>query len=301
MPNSRHGENINDPKQLGVVLDLRGQFPVSSSNAFLVYGLLDPWTGELRYIGQTTMGMKRPHQHATPYYLRIEGNSWKANWIRKLLRDGEKPIVVILDESCTSAEMVAAREVALIAEYRAKGARLTNQSEGGIGPVGLKRSRESVERGAAKRRGAKRTLEQRLRMMEGQAARGKTAADIEHARAMGSAWKGKKRDPESVARSAAARRGVKRTPEQIARIKAGAAAGRAAAGPTSEETRAKMSAAHVGKPKPAGFAELQSQLRKGEWAKRTPEERQAIAAKAQETRRRNKAEAASGPDNPKEG
>jgi len=48
-----------------------------------IYGLIDPRTREVRYIGKSARGMQRPLEHSKPCYLRRD-RTHKANWIREL-------------------------------------------------------------------------------------------------------------------------------------------------------------------------------------------------------------------------
>ena len=67
---------------------------------FLVYGLLDPCTGELRYVGKSARGMLRPKEHFKPN-ARI-GHTHIAHWLAKLWRDSAQlPSILILKE-CAS-------------------------------------------------------------------------------------------------------------------------------------------------------------------------------------------------------
>lgn len=72
---------------------------------------------------------------------------------------------------------------------------------------------------------------------------------------------GRKKTPESIAKTRAAHLGVKRSPEVCARHRE-AARKRKKRGPHSEETRAKISASHKGlKPSPEALARMRSAIR----------------------------------------
>lgn len=104
-----------------------------------IYGLIDPRTGEVRYIGQTGKGLYRPKRHGTAAALRKD-NTYRGKWIRKLAAEGVTYEVVIL-EVCTP-ETVHARERDWIAWGRHLGWRLTNLTDGGEGTAGLHLSEE---------------------------------------------------------------------------------------------------------------------------------------------------------------
>lgn len=61
---------------------------------FLIYGLLDPRTGLLRYIGKSTCGLRRPRMHRS--VPKKEGKH-KTNWLLQLQREGLEPEIVVLE------------------------------------------------------------------------------------------------------------------------------------------------------------------------------------------------------------
>lgn len=99
-----------------------------------IYALLCP-LGNIRYIGKTNDPAKRLRRHISraKYH---ETKSHAANWIRSLLRAGEKPELRILEELDDRADWVS-REIALIEEHRKAGHDLTNATAGGEGVCGL--------------------------------------------------------------------------------------------------------------------------------------------------------------------
>lgn len=114
------------------------------SSKFLIYGLVDPRTQELRYVGKSTKGLLRPRQHMTPAFLRRD-TGHKGNWIRQLQAEGLKPEIEVL-ETHESAEALPDAEQHFIAYFRSLGCRLTNHTDGGEGCVGRRLSAESVAR-----------------------------------------------------------------------------------------------------------------------------------------------------------
>ena len=92
-----------------------------------IYGLADPETGEVRYIGKAASPKRRYAGHLretrrkTPLYC----------WIASLTKRGLKPSLVILIEA--SADW-RADEKRLIAEARSRGERLLNVADGGDQP-----------------------------------------------------------------------------------------------------------------------------------------------------------------------
>lgn len=98
---------------------------------FIIYGLFDPRDGgELRYIGRSTSGLRRPNSHCTPGSLRKDGFSHKGNWIRQLLALDLKPEVVVL-EVFPNSDPLSEMERQAIELYRSMGFRLVNATDGG--------------------------------------------------------------------------------------------------------------------------------------------------------------------------
>lgn len=63
----------------------------------IIYGLVDPDTDELRYIGKTTCEpSRRLHLHLSE--ARRQCATPKTQWIRALLREGKRPVVVALQQ-----------------------------------------------------------------------------------------------------------------------------------------------------------------------------------------------------------
>lgn len=117
----------------------------------LIYGLFDPRIekhtipNEVRYIGKSVAMRARMTDHIRES---IEGvETYKCCWIRSLLKEGIKPKYIVL-EKCENNWRE--REIALIKEYKEKGHRLTNATEGGEGLLGYKFSKECVLKRAEK-------------------------------------------------------------------------------------------------------------------------------------------------------
>ena len=138
------------------------------NSKIIVYGLLDPQTKHLKYIGRSSSGLERPKKHIwnmneqkTRYsHLRIY------RWINSLKEIGEKPFIIVLEE-CTDEKSVAEAEKKWIKNARLAGYDLTNLSDGGEGNCGhksiwkgTKKDPEKVELHAQKMRGRKRSQEQ---------------------------------------------------------------------------------------------------------------------------------------------
>lgn len=99
----------------------------------IVYGLVDPQTKQLRYIGKSQRGISRPKQHSMPTYLKA--STHKNNWIRSLLAKELKPEIVII-QSFDDNDILSQAEIHWIAYFKAMGCPLTNQCRGGEGFTG---------------------------------------------------------------------------------------------------------------------------------------------------------------------
>lgn len=107
---------------------------------FLIYGLVDPRNGHLRYIGRSSSGLTRPRGHKCPSNLSREIGH-KANWIRQLLAQGLSYDIVVIEEFDSQSELDTAEEF-WIAYFASIGCDLTNKAKGGQGPKGYRQSPE---------------------------------------------------------------------------------------------------------------------------------------------------------------
>lgn len=108
----------------------------------IIYGLADPETGEIRYIGKSTSALNRPKQHLSPYFLKK--SDYKNNWIKTVLVRGLRPTIEILDWT-DDPSALNEMEIRYIAQFRSAGARLTNLTDGGDGTVGHRWTDEEVK------------------------------------------------------------------------------------------------------------------------------------------------------------
>lgn len=115
---------------------------------FLIYGLADPMSDEVRYIGKSCSGLKRPKAHVAR--AARSANTHAARWVRQVLARGQRPTVRVLDVADCAADLEAI-ERGWIAQARECGWRLTNITAGGTGGrggwnKGLKHRPETVEK-----------------------------------------------------------------------------------------------------------------------------------------------------------
>jgi hypothetical protein len=94
-----------------------------------IYGLVDPRTGELRYVGISKVSAnRRLKRHIKAAR---NGSTLPVHiWLRKLIALGVVPMAALIEEAGTRQ-----REVFWIAHYRAAGAHLLNCTRGGDGLV----------------------------------------------------------------------------------------------------------------------------------------------------------------------
>lgn len=193
------------------------------TSQFLIYGLVDPRTDEIRYIGKSCNGLTRPKAHGLPSCLKKDCGH-KGNWIRQLQSEGLEYRIAILEES-TRAIDLADLESYWIAQGKGIRWRLTNLTAGGEGIPGFKHTPKSIALMKLKAKGRTPSIKAR------------TAASL--------ALKGRARDRDAVEKTASALRGRERPRDVVERI-AAKNRGRVAPNrgiPHSPETREKISRA----------------------------------------------------------
>jgi hypothetical protein len=166
-----------------------------------IYGLTDPTSGELRYVGQTRQSLRR----------RLSGHlrgpkgphaSLPVNrWIAKLQAASQEPQIVALQAGVHLADLDKA-ERSQIAEARAAGDRLLNLCPGGSASLGTwSLPLEAIRRSAEAKRGKPRSPETREKLAA--ANRGKKAAPETCAK-RSAIFKGRRQSPEWIAKRVAA-------------------------------------------------------------------------------------------------
>ena len=107
-----------------------------------IYGLYDPFTGELRYIGKTNNLNRRLWFHVRN--AEKGQRTYKASWIRSLLKYGERPIIDVIKE--TTEGNWQKDEQDCIAQSVEEGTRLTNLTKGGDGLIDYHHSEETKKK-----------------------------------------------------------------------------------------------------------------------------------------------------------
>lgn len=189
-----------------------------SNQTTYIYGLFDPCTRELRYVGKTVKPVRmRTYAHISR--ARHGEKTHRSAWIRKLLSGGLVPEFDVIEIVLPGCDWEGA-ESFWIAYYRAIGANLTNQTAGGEGTVGYSP-----------------TTETRIKL--GNSTRGKPKT-AEHRAKIARAHTGMKRSDEVRAKISAARRNMSDDTRLKLRL--------ASLGKThSEEARKKLSIAGKGR------------------------------------------------------
>lgn len=133
----------------------------------LIYVLLDPLTGEIRYVGFTSRTLKaRLKQHLA----KKKGKySHRIAWVKYLVRRGLQPVMQQLQEVPDSEWRAAERY--WVSYFRSIGCPLTNATDGGDGTIGYKHSDESKEKMRIARMGKTASKETREKMSASQKAK----------------------------------------------------------------------------------------------------------------------------------
>lgn len=131
---------------------------MKSPRRYLIYTLSHPETGEVRYVGKTTIGLKnrlKGHRANARRQLKLGQKSYIANWINSL---PSSPIIEELEELVDEAALSEA-EVFWIENFRWLGFRLVNITAGGVSrPAGSKASEETKRKISLSLLGHKRLL-----------------------------------------------------------------------------------------------------------------------------------------------
>lgn len=122
-----------------------------------IYGLVDPFTYQIRYIGKSKNPINRYKKHLYPYYLKAE--TYKNRWIRGCLKRGEKPILLIICGINDKIYNINELEKFFIGIFKQiDGNRLTNGTAGGDGGAtmtGKKMPKTAIQKTIEKQKGRK--------------------------------------------------------------------------------------------------------------------------------------------------
>ena len=139
------------------------------TSKFLIYALSDPRTGEIRYVGKSSNGLKRARTHEYPSCLGRERTKCR-NWIVSLHALDLKPLIEVVEEHVDHNRLIEA-ECFWISQFKALGFNLTNHTDGGEGCLGRKMSSEVKEKLRSINLGSTRTESARLKISDAQRGR----------------------------------------------------------------------------------------------------------------------------------
>lgn len=246
-----------------------------------VYGLVDPRTKLVFYVGESSVGMQRPKRHATEL-----SDSDKSSVIRELQSLGQNYAIVILEvvdvqraphpnpcwtNAARNPTWLHEAERWWISLGRAFGWPLTNITEGGQGTRGRKYVVSEKTKALLREKNPMRNPEIRARMAATKRAQAELLTADDRRRISERLHRGL--GPEARAKAAAKNRGRKMGEEQRARMRAGAAGRR-----MSEAGREKIRFARTGKkygPR-SDAARTRIALAVTEWHQRRADERREL-------------------------
>lgn len=110
---------------------------------YKIYTLSCPKTNVVRYVGRTTDKLK--YRLSKHIYDRKKHKNHRCHWINKIYSEGLKPIIELID-SCDTYETCIQLEIYWIAQFKAWGFELVNETKGGEGSHGYKHSKESLKK-----------------------------------------------------------------------------------------------------------------------------------------------------------
>lgn len=110
-------------------------------NSIFIYGLIDPITNELRYVGKSINPQNRLRKHISERNLH---DSHKDRWLRKLNSIDLRPELFIIDE-INNGDDWQFWEMFYISYYKSIGCNLTNGTMGGDQPPSTKGRKHSPE------------------------------------------------------------------------------------------------------------------------------------------------------------
>lgn len=121
------------------------------SEIVYIYGLVDPRTNQIRYVGKSINPNVRLRKHISE---RHKHDSYKDRWVRKLYNDGFKLELLIVDVVDKTEWQFW--EMFYISYFKSLGFRLTNGTKGGDQPPstkGRKHSKKSREKMSKTKKG----------------------------------------------------------------------------------------------------------------------------------------------------
>lgn len=112
----------------------------SMPNRYIIYAMFDPHSGQLRYVGKSCSGLKRPKAQLNRSLKGYE-KGHKANWLKSLAASGAQPCIEVI-QTFGEPKVLEKAEKYWIAYFKAMGCPLTNLTDGGDGQWGVKFTEE---------------------------------------------------------------------------------------------------------------------------------------------------------------
>lgn len=200
----------------------------------LVYAVIDPSSGDVRYVGKSSSGMLRPKRHFLPGALKAPKYPF-GRWLKKMIESGERPEIRVLEELGEETDRRAVNsllndaEVRWIKTLREQGCNLLNLTNGGDGSVGQpsgmqgkRHSEETKERIRASRLGVPRSDETKAKIknaFRGQKHSAAARAKMSEAATGHTRWAGRKHSTESIEKMRASHSGKKHSAETRAKMR----------------------------------------------------------------------------------
>lgn len=188
---------------------------MKTNTKFLIYGLIDPRTLLIRYVGRSSSGVSRPKSYKNPSNLSMRTSMHLTRWLKGLLAAGLLYEVVVLEE-LTSADRLNEAEKRWIAYGRLSAWPLVNLTAGGEGLSGYKLSPETKAKISAAHKG-------RIQSPESRAANARAQLGRKHSketrRKMSQSAAERQASPEIRAHMRCTSTGYKHTPETKAKMR----------------------------------------------------------------------------------
>lgn len=105
---------------------------------YSIYGLVDPRTNKVFYIGETTQLLKRYRSHLLDVKNGAKQNGIKKKYFAELKELGVKPFLKVFEIDIESKELAVEREGFYIQLYKSNGCDLINMNDGGNKPPSKK-------------------------------------------------------------------------------------------------------------------------------------------------------------------
>ncbi len=196
---------------------LHGRIVGGAVTAAYIYGLVDPRTNFIRYVGKSVDPQIRLSRHLRPHST-DSPKTYCARWIRSLKTIGLEPTLTILEGPCENWEEAERRWIASFPLGQ-----LTNLTSGGDGVHDLIRTPEHCAAIGRANKGRVWTPEARAKQSKAQKARfagGLTEKERAYRSIAGKARKNTSLSPEARAKISAARSGSKASPATRAKMSA---------------------------------------------------------------------------------